>query len=530
MADLRAPRVPGADLVVSRDPAGRRSMTRVEGRCAIDSISISEGERALVIEGRWRGRTPRALVLRGARVDTRADLTMLEDSRFECRLPLHAEGWLGQDRVVPCGTYVIQVDDGRSAARMVVAPASLRQTLPIKHQAPFAHIKVGRAALGQITVTLAPPLTSEESGVQGRAAVTSVKRPTPVVKDAVFLQSWFGKTFSDSPAPLADALRHHCREVLVGVRDFSVEVPDHVTPVIVGSRAWWEAMTSARVVVDNSWTPKEFKRRPGQKVVQTWHGTPLKKLGYDRSQHEGRPSTPQSFRWGSSKWDLLVSPNDYSTEILRRAYTYDGEIAQVGYPRNDVLVADDGVRSRVRASLGIAADTVVVVYAPTFRESQQGRSVFCDVEALGRALGPGFQLLVRGHSAALRPGTHHHGSHALDVSTYPESSHILAVADVLVTDYSSVMFDFTATGRPVVFFTPDMDAYAQDGRGVYFDLESTAPGPVVRRESQLAYEVRRAWRERAAVSPRYETWRTRYNGHDDGGATERLASRIREWL
>lgn len=138
--------------------------------------------------------------------------------------------------------------------------------------------------------------------------------------------------------------------------------------------------------------------------------------------------------------------------------------------------------------------------------------------------------MVRGHSATLRGGSDHRSATILDVTSYPDSSHILAIADVLVTDYSSVMFDFTATRRPIVFFTPDMSTYANDGRGVYFDLESEAPGSVIRDERALAGAVRRAWSSRDSDSAKYDTWVDRFNGYDDGGATERLAAIVREWL
>ncbi|WP_159449166.1 CDP-glycerol glycerophosphotransferase family protein [Demequina sp. NBRC 110055] len=487
-------------------------------------------DRALVVRGVYAGPLPSDFGLQGTEAHPSAPATAVGEGRFECRVPLHATGWMGKDRVLPAGTYVLTVSYPHGRDRLLVAPAAVRTTLPAHAQNAWLSVTVGRAALGTITVTIAAPLAPDEQGTSGRAAVTAIKHPTPVVKDALFLQSWFGKSFSDNPAPLAHALRDDARKIFVGVQDFSVEVPDHVTPVVVGSRAWWEAMTSSRVVVDNSWIPPQFKRRAGQKVVQTWHGTPLKKLGYDRSQHEGRPSTPQSFKWGSSKWDLLVSPNAYSTEILRRAYTYDGRIAEIGYPRNDVLVADGALRAKVRTSLGIGPDETVVLYAPTFREDARATSAFCDVHALGRALGSRYRLLVRGHSATVRSAARHRGRHVLDVTSYPESSHMLAIADVLITDYSSVMFDFTATGRPVVFFAPDMEDYADAGRGVYFDLADRAPGPVVRDESQLAGAVREAWVGRSQTSADYDEWTARFNTYDDGGATERLAAILREWF
>jgi len=522
--------IPGINVVIAPDRDGVLRFVRAEPQCNVESVDVVDAGRELVVRGRLTGPPPNGITLKGARIETRGVIATRDSHEFTCRLPLHAVGWLGQDRTLPSGGYWIEADYGDAKPRKLTVSRVFEQALPRVDRNEGVHVRIERDQLGQIAIAVAAPLDDNEVGAPGRKAVTAPANRSPIIKDALYLESWFGKSFSDSPAPLADALRDDFKDIYVGVSDHSVEVPDHVKPVIVGSSAWWEAVTSSRIVVDNSWIPAHFKRRRGQKVVQTWHGTPLKKLGFDRSQHEGRASTPKSFAWGSAKWDLLVSPNAYSTEIFRRAYTYDGRVAEIGYPRNDILVAGGGIRDQVRTALGLSTDETVVVYAPTFREGQSGRSAFCDVEALARKLGGGYRLVVRGHSATLRAGADHRAANVLDVTSYPDSSHILAIADVMVTDYSSVMFDFTATRRPVVFFTPDIESYSKDGRGVYFDLEKYAPGPVIRNERALADAVRRAWSSRDSESTKYDAWVSRFNGYDDGGATERLATIVRKWL
>lgn len=517
-------------VAIDSDRQGVVRFTTAEAGCDADTVDVVEDGRAIVIRGRYTGPPPRHVTLNGARTEAQGRIETSGTDEFECRLPLHAVGWLGKDRPLPSGDYWVEVAQGDLTLSKLTASRALEHVLPAEASSDSMNVRVERDSVGRLAIDVSPPLDAGEVGAPGRKKVTAPGSRKPIVGDALYLESWFGKSFSDNPAPLADALRGDFKDIYVGVVDRSVEVPDFVKPVIVGSSAWWEVTTTSRVVVNNSWMPSYFKRRAGQKVVQTWHGTPLKKLGFDRSQHEGRASTPKSFAWGSSKWDVLVSPNGYSTEILRRAYTYDGRIAEVGYPRNDVLSAGSGVGDRVRSTLGIGPDETVVVYAPTFREGQYDRSAFCDVEALARKLGSGYRLVVRGHSATLRAGSDHRAANVLDVTTYPESSHILAIADVLVTDYSSVMFDFTATGRPIVFFTPDMDRYSKDGRGVYFDLNAKAPGPVIRQERALADAIRRAWLDRGSESAKYDAWVARFNAYDDGGATERLASIVREWL
>lgn len=532
--EMRVPRwlTPRANLAIAADRNGVVRFTPVLPRCEVDTVDVEDNGRVVVLQGNYEGDGPHTVTLNASRTSIAGHLETLDAHRFICRVPLYAIGWLGQDRVVASALYGVEANYADGTTSHVTCARTLEQDLPVNHLAPLAHLRVERGARGQLCIDIAPPLDGAEVGEPGLKSVVAARKlkRKPIVADALYLESWFGKSFSDNPAPLAEALRGDFGQIFVGVADNSVEIPEFVTPVIMGSSQWWDVATSSRVVVNNSWIPSYFKRRTGQKVIQTWHGTPLKKLGFDRSQHEGRASTPKSFAWGSAKWDVLVSPNAYSTEILRRAYTYDGHIAEIGYPRNDVLVAGDGVRARVRATLGISPGETVVVYAPTFREGAYHRSTFCDVEALARDLGVGYRLVVRGHSATLRSGSDHQGAGVLDVTSYPESSHILAIADVLVTDYSSVMFDFTATGKPLVFFTPDIELYSRDGRGVYFDLNEHAPGAVVKSERALADAVRHASERKIAQPEKYDAWVKRFNTHDDGGATERLARMVREWL
>ncbi|GMA36399.1 hypothetical protein GCM10025876_26030 [Demequina litorisediminis] len=271
--------LPGTDLILAAGASGALHVVRIERRCAVASVTVTDGGRGVLVRGTYRGAPRPPWRSAGSRVAARGEVTVAGPEAFECELPLRALGWQGQHRIVPPDTYLLEAHFATGEPRVLLAPAALRSTLPHEERETHAHVRVTCTARGQITVTVAPPLLASEAGPAGYAAVTAVKRPTPMVADAVYVQSWFGKSFSDSPARLAEALRDDCREVIVGVRDYSVEVPDNMTPVVIGTQAWWEAITSSRVVVDNSWTPKEFKRRPGQKVVQTWHGTPLKKAG-----------------------------------------------------------------------------------------------------------------------------------------------------------------------------------------------------------------------------------------------------------
>jgi CDP-glycerol glycerophosphotransferase len=137
-------------------------------------------------------------------------------------------------------------------------------------------------------------------------------------------------------------------------------------------------------------------------------------------------------------------------------------------------------------------------------------------------------VLIRGHARTLQLGRNVVGSNVIDVTGYPDVTDLFLAADLLVTDYSSVMFDFSVTGKPIFFFTPDLDHYRENLRGIYFDLAAIAPGPVVTDPEELVRLVRTANASRVEFADRYAAWTARFAPHDDGHSAERVVARLHE--
>jgi CDP-glycerol glycerophosphotransferase (TagB/SpsB family) len=186
----------------------------------------------------------------------------------------------------------------------------------------------------------------------------------------------------------------------------------------------------------------------------------------------------------------------------------------------------------VRAAVGIPSGVRAVLYAPTWRDDRTEMVDYLDLARFADELGPDHVLLVRGHSRTLRYGQDLVGERLVDVTSYPSMSELLLVADVLVTDYSSSMFDFAATGKPMIFFTPDLAHYSEDLRGFYFDLLAEAPGPVVATREELHDALADAALGAPAFAARRAAWRERFTPHDDGAAGARVVARLRAegWL
>jgi CDP-glycerol glycerophosphotransferase len=185
-------------------------------------------------------------------------------------------------------------------------------------------------------------------------------------------------------------------------------------------------------------------------------------------------------------------------------------------------VLTDGDGTATRRALGIRSDERVLLYAPTWRDDRTEMVDFLDPAALAAATDA--VVLVRGHSRTLQPGRDAVGPRVIDVTGFPDTSQLLLVADALITDYSSVMFDYSVTGKPMYFLVPDIEHFRGELRGFYFDLAAHAPGPMVRTQDELVAAL--AADDADAYADRYAQWREKFNARDDGHAAERVVTRI----
>jgi len=287
-------------------------------------------------------------------------------------------------------------------------------------------------------------------------------------------------------------------------------------------------MATAKYLVNNVNFPHTMTKRPGSVHVQTQHGTPLKLLGLDlRDRPEaGGDMDFERMLEHVARWDYLVSPNPHSSAAFGSAYPGRYRVLETGYPRNDRLSHGTSAEiGAIRERLGIPAGSTAVLYAPTHREQHPGYVPALDLAALAAALGPDFTLLVRTHyfyadaERDLGAGT------VLDVSAHPSVEDLYLAADVLVTDYSSVMFDYAVLDRPIVVFAPDWAEY-QRIRGVYFDLRAEPPGLFTTTQDELERVLLDGTAAGPEAAKARAAFRARFCPWDDGGAAERVVREV----
>jgi CDP-glycerol glycerophosphotransferase len=391
-------------------------------------------------------------------------------------------------------------------------------------------------------ITVRPALRLTEQGRLQRRMLSGMYYPLQLrlpLRDSVIFVSWKGKQCGDNPLAIAQELRRRGddREHIWAIEDWCVPVPPGARGVLTGTEDYFEALGRCRYLISNDDMQGNFQKRDGQVYVQTWHGTPLKRIGFDieNPQFISGISYFDHLAGDVAKWDLLLSPNPFSTPIMRRAFRFDGEICESGYPRNDVLRGGDveAVAAEARRRIGLPEGKRAVLYAPTWRDNQyyaSGRYRFdfrLDLERAWQELGDDYVFLVRGHHhmaddvpAGARPGF------AINVTGYPDISELFLVSDVLVTDYSSAMFDFAVTGRPIILYTYDLEAYRDKLRGFYFDLEAEAPGPLLATSDEVVAAIADSDSVLARHRAAYDAFVAKFCPLDDGKAGARACDRI----
>ncbi len=330
----------------------------------------------------------------------------------------------------------------------------------------------------------------------------------PKDQKLIIFESFLGKQYSDNPRAIYEYLkeRHPEYKMYWSVDKRKVhEFRDRPIKIVRRfSLKWLFLMTRAKYWVTNCRMPLWVSKSPQTVYVQTWHGTPLKRLGLDIDEvHMPGTNTKKykrNFKKESAKWDYLISPNGYSTEIFRQAFDFKKKVIESGYPRNDFLIQSNNAvaSAKIKNACGLPIDRKVILYAPTWRDNQyysKGRYKFdlqIDLDTLKKELGNEYVILLRLHYLVSEnldlSGME---GFVFDVSSYGDIRDLYLISDVLVTDYSSVFFDYANLKRPMIFFVHDIEEYRDQLRGFYFDFEKEAPGPLVRTTEELIAEIRR---------------------------------------
>ena len=362
----------------------------------------------------------------------------------------------------------------------------------------------------------------------------------------VYFQTFSGRGYSDSPKAMYEymmkAPEYSDFRFVWSFKEperFAFLKNDRTSLVKFRTRADNIALRTAKYWITNYRMLNHQYPRKGQVYVQCWHGTPLKRLGYDLESSDNVMNSGseirEKYRSDAKKFSYIVSPSPFTTEKFASAWNLvktgqTHKIIEEGYPRNDRLInTTPEERTELRKKLGVD-DKKVILYAPTWRDNQHTSGegytykTEVDFDKLREELGDEYVILFRAHYLVANSfDFDKYKGFVKDVSSYSDINELYIAADILVTDYSSVFFDYANLRKPVIFYMYDLEQYANELRGFYISLDEL-PGPIVRDEKALIDEVRKTdgWKP----DEKYEAFCARYNPKDDGHASERVLAKI----
>lgn len=356
----------------------------------------------------------------------------------------------------------------------------------------------------------------------------------PVKENVILFETFMAKNYSDSPKYIYEyiAQNHPEYECVWAIND-GAKIPYGAKTVKRFSFQYAYYLAVSKYLVFNVRPPLWYRKREEQVFLETWHGTPLKRLVFDQEEvTSASPKYKQQFYRQRKDWDFLVSANPFSTKTFRSCFLYEGEMLEYGYPRNDILYwpNKDEIAQQLKEKLGIPKDKKTILYAPTWRDDQHygsGQYKFelaLDLQLMKERLQDDYVVLLR---------THHYISDHIDVSglgdfvinlsSYDDISEIYLISDICITDYSSVFFDYANLKRPILFYTYDFDKYKNQLRGFYIDMNTEVPGPLLYTSEQVVQAIEDIDEITEEYKERYDQFYDRFCCYDDGHASEHVA-------
>ena len=360
----------------------------------------------------------------------------------------------------------------------------------------------------------------------------------PINHRIILFESNMGRNYTGNPRAIYEEMvrlgldrKYRCYFIL---EDIKVKIPGSAKIIKRNRFRYFYYFAIAGIWISDTRFPKYIIKRRDTIYIQTWHGTPLKKLALDleavyMSGESSLEDYKRNFYNNVQTWDYLVSQNKYSTEIFKKAFGFEKKILEIGYPRNDILYRrnkKEEIRT-IKEELGLPLDKRIILYAPTWRDNEYYSNGIYKFNT-----GLDFPLLME----QMKEDTvwlvkyHYLIKDSIDWSAYKgflyefdksyDISLLYLVSDMMVTDYSSVMFDYSILKRPMFFYCYDLCEYKDKLRGFYFDIFKEAPGPVVQTTEDLIQAIKEYDYE--LYIERYEAFIEKYNHADDGNASRKI--------
>ncbi|MDO5557529.1 MAG: CDP-glycerol glycerophosphotransferase family protein [Clostridia bacterium] len=360
----------------------------------------------------------------------------------------------------------------------------------------------------------------------------------------IIFESYMGRQFSCSPKAIYEELvkneEYNNYKFVWAFRKCEkykyLEKQKNTKVVEFGSREYYKIYSSAKYWITNSRLNGRILKKKNQIYIQCWHGTPLKKLGYDIKISGGNAMNSnrdirRKYKMDSKRYSYMISPSRFCTEKFKSAFDLKdiNIIKELGYPRNDYLYNyTQSDIDNIKNKLKIKNNKKIILYAPTWRDNQHKSGIGytyklgIDFEKLKKEFQDEYVILFRTHYfVANQIDLKKYSDFVIDVSSYEDIKELYIISDILITDYSSVFFDYANLKRPIIFYMYDYNEYKNNLRDFYIDL-SSIPGPIVKNEEELIDKIKGIDVVKKEFSKKYKEFNNKYNYLDDGKSSQRV--------
>ena len=366
-------------------------------------------------------------------------------------------------------------------------------------------------------------------------------RVFPIKKNKVIATAFGGIRYGDNQKPMLEALHEMCPEtdiVWVKKHGYEYELPEWMRCVYPWTIRWLYDYVTAKIWINNCMNPAYFRKRKGQLYIETWHGgLGIKKIFGDVQTRKTQRYKKQLER-AAKLADVFISNSDHLSAIYRNTLCYNGPIWKCGYPMNDILFTESPqITEKVKKTLNIPATNKIFLYAPTHRDKfvKEGRvdesvffSDFTDLrQSLSQKFGGEWTILLRWHQGQMKmlSGTKI-PSNVVNATSYPDMQELLMATDVMMSDYSSCIFDAAMRRIPCFIYASDYDEYRKY-RGVYYEMEEL-PFPYAKSNDELEQNVR-AYNHEDFLN-KWDSFTVRMGLVETGHAAKDIAQKMADFI
>ncbi|MDD3984507.1 MAG: CDP-glycerol glycerophosphotransferase family protein [Methanobacterium sp.] len=364
----------------------------------------------------------------------------------------------------------------------------------------------------------------------------------PLNDNVIFFESSVGRNYSSNPKYVYEEMVMQGLDkefkCVWSLEDMATKIPGNAIKVRRTRLKYLYYISIAKIWVCDTRLPTFLYKRPETIYIQLWHGTPLKKLAMDMDvlkMSEGMELSEYQrlFKKNTQTWDYLISQSNYTTETFRSCFDFKKQILNTGFPRNDILFKKNNKEfiNSIKNRYNIPKEKKVILYAPTWRDDEFYRngiykfSTKLDLNFLKKQLSNTYVLLVKLHYLVKDPidwneddGFVYIFDHLYDIQE------LYLISDMLITDYSSVMFDYSILKRPMIIYSYDYEKYKNQLRGFYFNIFEEFPGPIVETTPELVDSIKNY--DCNKYQKEYISFLEKFTSFDDGNASSRIVDLI----